>query len=277
MIIDTHTHFYDPRRPEHHWPAEGTDLYWTCLPEKYKAIAEPEGVTGTIVVEASPLLVDNEWILSLAEKDTFLKGFVGNIPLGSQEFDSSLAKLADNPLFVGMRANWGEPGQLLRPDKVDDIKKLRDRDLELDLLCGVAAIQGLPELLEKVVGLRVVINHLGGVRINGIDPPAEEWVRAVKGVAALDTVYMKVSALVENNQKEDKGKLEDYIPVLDCIWENFGEDRVIFGSNWPVSARFAEYSMVQGLPNQYLERKGAAASRKYFFENSRMAYKWPDR
>ena len=277
MIIDTHTHFYDPNRPEHHWPPEGRDLYWTCLPERYKALAEPEGVTGTVVVEASPQLVDNEWILSLAEEDPFLKGFVGNIPLGSDDFDTSLGKLAGNPLFVGMRSNWGETGQLLQQDKVDDIKKLRDRDLELDLLCGVEAIQGLPELIEKVPGLRVVINHLGAVRINGIDPPAEEWVEAVKGVSDLDTVYMKVSALVENNQKEENGNLADYLPVLDCIWENFGEDRVIYGSNWPVSARFADYSVVQRLPTEYLQGKSDEASRKYFFENSKAAYKWPDR
>ena len=73
MIIDTHTHFYDPSRPQGvPWPGpENELLYRTVLPEHYRQIAEPEGVTGTVVVEASAWLDDNQWILDLAKDDPF--------------------------------------------------------------------------------------------------------------------------------------------------------------------------------------------------------------
>lgn len=276
MIIDTHTHFYDTSRPEHYWPAKDSELYRTCLPEHYKALAEPLGVTGTVVVEASPQMVDNEWILSLAEDDPFIKGFVGNIKLGSPEFEKNLSRLARNPIFVGIRANWGQTDQLLQPEILADLKTLLERDLELDLLCRVPALLGLPELHEKVPGLRVVINHIAGVSIDG-GPPDETWVEAMKPLADYRDLYCKVSALVEFHTKEDKSRLEDYVPTLDLLWDVFGEDRVIYGSDWPVCERAADYATAQQVPMEYVRSRGEEATHKYFYENSRKAYRWVER
>ena len=85
MIVDTHTHFYDPARPQGvPWPSPGEEhLYRTVLPRHYKALAEPEGVTATVVVEASPWVEDNQWILDLAAADPFIVGLVGH--LGSRK------------------------------------------------------------------------------------------------------------------------------------------------------------------------------------------------
>ena len=71
MIIDTHTHFYDPTRPQGvPWPPkENQLLYRTVLPADAQALAAPVGVTGTVVVEASAWLEDNQWILDLAAND----------------------------------------------------------------------------------------------------------------------------------------------------------------------------------------------------------------
>ena len=63
-----------------------------------------------------------------------------------------------------------------------------------------------------------------------------------------------------------------YRPTLDAIWESFGEDRVIFGSNWPVSARFAGYATLFNLVDEYFRGKGAPAAGKYFSKNARTAY-----
>ena len=85
MIIDTHTHFYDPTRPEGvPWPpADNELLYRTVLPEHHRALAVPEGVTGTVVVEASAWLADNQWILDLAADDPGSSGWwATSIPTG---------------------------------------------------------------------------------------------------------------------------------------------------------------------------------------------------
>lgn len=68
MIIDTHTHFYDPSRPAGvPWPTEeGGPIYRTVLPEHHRSIAAPTGVVGTVVTAASAWLEDNQWLLDLA-------------------------------------------------------------------------------------------------------------------------------------------------------------------------------------------------------------------
>ena len=91
-IIDTHTHFYDPVRPGGvPWPGKGDALlHRTTLPADYRAQSVPQPVTGTVVVEASGLVEDNQWILDLAAKDKFIVGFVGNLKPGDDAFAGNL-------------------------------------------------------------------------------------------------------------------------------------------------------------------------------------------
>src|SRR3954454_16774698 len=81
--IDTHTHFYDPTRKEGvPWPGKGDKvLYRPVLPKEFKKLAAPFGVTGTVVVEASPRVEDNQWLLDLARDEPFLVGVVGRLLL----------------------------------------------------------------------------------------------------------------------------------------------------------------------------------------------------
>src|SRR5688572_29003388 len=95
-IIDTHTHFYDPTRPEGvPWPAR-TDkrLYRRVLPEEYQKLARPLGVIGTVVVEASPWVEDNQWLLDLAAKERFLLCIVGRLDPAADDFEKLLRRFA---------------------------------------------------------------------------------------------------------------------------------------------------------------------------------------
>jgi hypothetical protein len=56
------------------------------LPKDYRALPVPQRVDGVVVVEASPWVEDNQWILDIAARDKFIVGLVGNLPLGTPEF-----------------------------------------------------------------------------------------------------------------------------------------------------------------------------------------------
>src|SRR4051794_11502373 len=79
-IIDCHTHFYDPTRPEGiPWPQKGTPLYRTALPKHLRELKQFRRVTGTVIVEASDRVEDNAWLLELARNDPFVVGIVGHL------------------------------------------------------------------------------------------------------------------------------------------------------------------------------------------------------
>ena len=274
MIIDTHTHFYDPSRPQGvPWPRPTEKvLYRTVLPDEYAAMTAAEGVSGTVVVEASPWVADNQWILDLAVHHPTIVGFVGNLDPRSAAFGADLAHFAANPLYRGIRIG----GAALDPADERVLASLADlaaRDLVVDLLVGPERLTAVAELAARLPDLRLVIDHVGSARIDG-RPPDPVWAEGM-AAAAQDNVYCKVSGLVENTRlKPPPEDLATYRPVLDHLWAVFGQDRLIYGSNWPVCELYAAYATVQRLAQAYFDAKGAEASQRYFEGNSRAVYKW---
>ncbi len=264
-IIDAHTHFYDPFRPQGvPWPAKSdTLLYRTVLPRDYQALTQRLGVTGTLVVEASPWLEDNQWILDLAKENPLIVGFVGNLTPGTPEFRRNLARFHKNRLFRGIRFGTDTlagGGQFL-----DDMKFLADADLALDAGGGPTTAPHLLRLTDRIPALRIVINHLPGER------PAED---PIGEFAQRPNIYAKVSGVLRHEGGRVPTELNFYRESLDRLWSVFGADRLVYGSNWPVSDLFGPYELVLKIVREYFAEKGAVASQKFFRGNSLAAYKW---
>ena len=278
MIIDTHTHFYNPSRPEGvPWPNPNDEvLYRTVMPDDYKALAVPEGVTGTVVVEASKWVEDNQWILDLAAEEPFIVGFVGHLEPDDANFARDLERFSANPLFRGIRIGSGHLRAIGDKTVLGNLEKLAKKNLSLDLLIGPELLSAIPALVEHTPAMRVVINHIAGVRVDG-NPPDAAWVDAINEVARYPNIYCKVSGLAEHTEQipapSDPGY---YAPTIDVLWNAFSEDRLIYGSNWPVSERFASYATVQQIVNAYFSEKeaqaGEAVTAKFFAQNAKTAY-----
>jgi predicted TIM-barrel fold metal-dependent hydrolase len=119
-IIDTHIHLFDPGRPGGvPWPAKtDTAIYKAALPERYESIAGPFGVVGAIVIEASNLLSDNDWVLNVAANHPIIVGMVGDLIPGTPAYQKDLDRLHANPLFLGIRY-----GNLWNRDLAVDARK----------------------------------------------------------------------------------------------------------------------------------------------------------
>lgn len=280
-VVDTHTHFYDPSRPQGvPWPGKNeTALYRTVLPADYRQLSDPLGVSGTVIVEASPWVEDNQWILDLAQNDPFILGLVGSLTPGSRDFTQNFARFARNRLFLGIRVGSGAlAGGLNSSEYLADLKRLSVAGLELDVNGGTEMLPIVAQLAEKLPDLRIVVNHLANVRIDGKAPP-KEWVAGMSAAAKHPNVFCKVSALVEGASQPDKKSptdVEFYRPVLDHAWKTFGEDRLIYGSNWPVSERFGSLAVVQQIVADYVADQKESVRRKIFAENAQAAYRWPE-
>lgn len=279
-IVDTHTHFYDPTRPEGvPWPEKGTKLYRRVLPADWRVLAEPLGIKETVIVEASKWVEDNQWILDLAEHEKSIVGFVGRLDPEHPAFAVNLKRFAANPIFRGVR--WSGAALMkteLKTVVVARAKLLADHGLELDVNGPPESLSAAADLATSVPDLRVVINHLG----SSGDPQALKptWREGIERVAKCPNVWMKVSALLEQVKGPEGAAPTDvgyYLPILDHLWQCFGPDRLVFGSNWPVSERGGSYEKVVGLVRDYFSSKGKEASEKYFWRNSREVYRWIER
>ena len=174
-IIDTHIHLFDPTRPQGvPWPAkENKVLYHTALPDRYRKIAVPLGITGAIEVECSPWLEDNQWVLDVAAKDKIVLGMVGDLEPGKPEFRAQLERFHRNPLFLGIRYGnlWGRDlsAEVGKPEFIADLKALADAGLELDTANPTPALLAtLLRVTDRVPNLRIVIDHLPR-----LEPPTE--------------------------------------------------------------------------------------------------------
>src|SRR5712692_6911867 len=137
-IIDTHIHLFDPTRPQGvPWPKkDDAILYQRALPDRYRKIAMPLGITGAIEVEASPWLEDNQWVLDVAAKDTIIVGTVGDLEPGKPDFRKNLDRLHRNPLYRGIRCGnlWGRnfSEDVSKPEFIADLKALAEAGLVMD-------------------------------------------------------------------------------------------------------------------------------------------------
>jgi L-fuconolactonase len=273
MIIDTHIHIFDPAREEGvPWPDPDSPIYRTTLPEQARNEASPHGVTGAVVVEASLWTQDNQWILDLAADDPFLLGLVGRLEPEDENFTELLARFADNPLFRGIRF-WGKYFKDLEAHGfIDKMADLAARGLVLDVIFPADDAENFFTLLERVPQLQVVIEHIAQARVDG-QTPDPQWTANMQRAAAHPQVCMKASALMECSQIQPApDDVSYYTPLLDTLWDGFGADRLLYGSNWPVCERAGSYEQCISIVRAYFEGRGEDAVEKYFSTNALRVY-----
>ncbi|MSU23106.1 MAG: amidohydrolase [Opitutus sp.] len=283
-IIDTHIHLFDTARPQGvPWPTPNNAvLYKPALPARYRSLAAPLGVRGAIEVECSTLLEDNQWVLDVAANDTIIVGTVGNLEPGKPGFRANLDRFRRNPLFRGIRYGnlWDRNlgAELAKPEFVADLKALADAGLTLDTANpNPALIEAVVRVTDKVPTLRVIIDHLPQLNPPGDATAARAHQANVRELGQRPQVYVKLSQVlrrVDGRVPEDPAF---YRARLEELWSVFGEDRVLYGSDWPNSDQWAEYPMVLNVVREFFKTKPRAVAEKYFWKNSVAAYRWVKR
>jgi L-fuconolactonase len=280
-IIDTHIHLFDTTRPQGvpYPDKNNATLYQPALPERYRKIAQPLGVVGAIEVEASPWIEDNLWVLDVAAKDNIIVGTIGNLEPGKPEFPEYLERYHRNPLFRGIRYGnlWARniSAELSKPEFIAGLKLLADAGLVLDTANPrPELIEAMVRVTDKVPNLRIVIDHLPQ-----LDPPAEpaalkQYETNLRELAKRPQVYVKISEVLRRINGRVPSDLNFYRARLDQLWDIFGEDHLLFGSDWPNADNWAPYETGLSVVRGYFTGKGRAVAEKYFWKNSVAAYRW---
>ncbi len=247
MIIDSHQHFWQVGRFDYPWmsPDLGV-LYKDYLPSMLEPVLERNGVSATILVQASNSGEESRWLLSLADQNPFIAGVVGWVDLRSPAVDQQLAELTSHPKFKGVRhLVESEPADdwLVRPDVLSGLNRLAAQKVSYDLLVHTRHLKYVPKLIDSCPGLSLVVDHMAKPPIKTGE--IREWAQELKTVAEHKHIQCKLSGLVtEANWKE--WTTDDLRPCVETALELFGPQRLMFGSDHPVCLLAASYDRVLG-------------------------------
>lgn len=233
--IDAHHHLwkYDPE--QYGWMSDGMGVLRRdfLLPE-LQEIADAEGVTGTVVVQARQTLNETAWLLSLSEQCDLIQGVVGWVPLTLDGIRDVIGELAANPRLKGVRhVLHDEPNvnYMLRPDFRRGIAALEEFQLRYDLLVRERHLPQTLKLVDEFPNQLFVIDHIAKPLIRSGE--LEPWATRMRQLGERENVFCKLSGMVAEAQWHSWTEAQ-LAPYFDVVLEAFTPGRIMFGSDWPV-------------------------------------------
>lgn len=251
--IDTHQHFWRYRATDYPWIDDRMAvLKRDFLPDDVRPSMERAGFGGAIAVQARQTPEETDALLDLADRHPWILGVVGWVDLEADDVEATLARWATHPKFVGVRhIVQDEPDDrfLLRPSFCRGIGRLEAFDLTYDILVYPRHLNVVADFVARFPRQRFVLDHLAKPDIRG--RRFDAWARDLAAVASHPNVMAKLSGLV--TEADWSGWTpEDLRPCLDRAVDLFGCDRLMVGSDWPVSTLAASYEQAMAVFVQYL-------------------------
>ena len=281
-IIDTHLHLYDPTRPQGVPYPPGPNPP-QALPNQYREDVTPLGIVGGIEVEASPWIEDNLWVLETIKDTPIIVGTVGDIDPTKPEFREYLERYHRNKLFLGIRYGNVWPGHNLaaaveKPEFIDNMKAFAQTGLTLEIANPrFTLMEAAVRLTDKVPQLRVVVGHLQALPLPSDPAVMRSYSANLKELRARKA-YAKISGLPRAPKGQPQTDPAVYKPMLDFIWDIFGEDYIVFAAGWsrsrvtpsPIERMKSNIAIMRS----YFMEKGRPVAEKFFWKNSIPAFKW---
>lgn len=236
MRIDSHQHFWDLTRFPYPWmPSEpNSPLRHNFLPDDLGWILEENRFDGSVAVQATTVDGEAEWLLELADQNPWILGVVAWVDLTSPRIGERLDQLQQHPKFKGVRHpvhDEADDRWLLRDDVLAGLRELERRGLPYDLMLRPRHLPLVPELVERLPKLRMVIDHIAKPEIAA--GKMEGWDREMERIAELPQICVKVSGMITEADHRN-WKADDLRPYVQHVVKLFGPDRLLFGSDWPV-------------------------------------------
>ena len=273
MTIDAHQHFwqFDPVRDA--WITDDmATIQRDFLPADLEPVLVQNGIDGCVAVQASQSEAETEFLVSLARAYDIVKGVVGWVDLQSPTLRERLTHFARFPQLKGYRhVAQAEPVDFLtRSAVVAGIRTLAEFDLTYDILIFPTQLKAALHLVRSVPEVNFVIDHLAKPYVKKQD--ISRWSNFMAALAREPNVQCKLSGLVTEADWQNWSK-RDFFPYLDVVFDYFGPDRLLFGSDWPVCLVAADYTQVRTLIDDYVAPWGEEVRAKVFGGNAVAFYR----
>lgn len=275
LVIDCHHHVWDLKRAPYAWlqaPAWDAIRHDQPYALLQPALAEC-GVDATILIQADNHAGDMACMQAVAHAEPGVAGYVGWVPLADADALAALDLLASDPKFLGIRhVLTFEPDDdwILQPAVLASLGALERLGKVFEVTCDrLAHPAHVPFLARRFPDLRIVINHIAKppIATRGWEP----WASTLARAAALPNVAAKLSGLTTPYRPE--WQWQDFTPYIDHALTVFGPERLLYGSNWPVT-------LVAGSYRQHWDALAANLARLSATERAAIyggnAYRWYD-
>ncbi|TAM27753.1 MAG: amidohydrolase [Rhodanobacter sp.] len=274
IIVDAHQHYWQPERGDYAWLAQApAALQRSFLPADLCHLREAAGVQFSVLVQAAPNEDETRYLFELAQRDKAVLGVVGWVDLEAEDACARIdAMVRDgNGLLCGLRPmaqDIPDPDWLARPTLDRAFDCMQDHGLAFDALVTMAQLPALYRRLQRQPTLRAVLDHAGKPPIAHGD--ITPWNRWIDKLAQQPQLHCKLSGLLT---LLEPGMHEQAIePCVKGLFERFGANRLMWGSDWPVLTTHADYGhwleLARSLterfaPNRQTDVFGANAARFY--------------
>ncbi|MEM7108391.1 MAG: amidohydrolase family protein [Bacteroidota bacterium] len=245
MRIDAHCHFwkYDPI--VHEWiKDELAILRKDRLPIHLESNLSLHEIDGVVAVQALPTEQETQFLVDLAKNSSIIKGVVGWINFNTHQLDKQLDILTSCPELKGFRhlLHSAPPGFLTQSSFIQQVKTLGRYGFSYDILITEHQLAETVAFIKEVDGhTKLVVNHIAKPAIK--NKSFSQWSKGIEAMSHFPEVYVKISGLVTQADWV-KWQASDFEPYLSATLDYFGPERLMFGSDWPISSLAANYTEV---------------------------------
>ncbi|MGH9741381.1 MAG: amidohydrolase family protein [Candidatus Acidiferrum sp.] len=269
MTIDSHQHFWRYDAARDLWITDAMAiLKRDFLPDELQSELDANGIDGSIVVQVDQSEEETLFLLELAKQNRRIAGVVGWVDLRSPRVEERLRFFSSFEKLRGFRhIAQAEPDDdfLVSGDFLRGIARLGEFGFRYDILIYPKQLPAAIELVSRFPEQRFVVDHLAKPEIKS--GSTEPWAKHMRTIAQSGNVFCKVSGLV-TEADWTHWKAEDFRPYLDVVFEAFGPERLMFGSDWPVCLLAAKYGQVKQLIEGYVQNLSAAHKKNIFGGNA---------
>jgi len=274
LKIDAHHHLWKFDGKEYGWIDESmTVLRRDFFPSDLHKEMLDAGISASIAVQARQTVEETRWLLEMAEKNDFIRGVVGWVPLADPKVGGILDQFAPQRKLRGVRhvlQDEPDPNYMLRDDFNRGIRELAHHDLTYDILIFERHLPQTIRFVDQHPDQRFVIDHLAKPRVKSqaISP----WREQMNQLAQRPNVYCKISGLA--TESEHKHWTEEQLwPYIETVLSAFGAKRVMFGSDWPVCLLAVSYLDWVNIATRAIAPLSATEQESFWAQTSIQAYK----
>ena len=278
MKIDSHHHIWDLGVRDQDWIVGESlaPIRRNFLMPDYKETVKPFGIEKSVIVQTVTSYDETPELLALAETDEMVAGIVGWLDMSADDAILQLdhyQTLPGAPYLKGIRdivQDHPDSNYLARPQVDKNVKELGKRGLAYDILTKTPELPGAIELVKNNSDVQFILDHISKPYISKGE--FEPWRSLIKEIAKFENVVCKVSGIITEADWKN-WKIEDIKPYFDIILENFGANRLMYGSDWPVCTLAGSYSEVFNLAENLAQELSPTEKTSFWSGCANRAYR----